>query len=164
MEIMACLKSKPAGYRNVSAVGLAALLAATAPLRAAPAPVNYDPAFVEGLIHRLESAEGEIRDLKAKPATVAEMPAMPAPESFPKIQFHGFGDVTYHANDVKADHNTFTLGQFDVFVTSQLSEKVGVLSETVIEAGGENNHFGVEIDGRWFLSKPIFMIGPRSQS
>ena len=149
MKKTTCLKSKPAGYRNLSAVGLTALLASTAPLRAAPAPATYNPAFVENLLHRLESAESEIRDLKSKPAapaTVVEMPAAPVPESFPQLQFHGFGDVTYHANDVKGDHNTFTLGQFDVFVTSQLSKKVGVLSETVIEAGGEENHFGIEIE------------------
>ena len=166
MKKMTCLKSKPAGYRNVSAVGLAALLAATTPLCAADAPATYDPAFVEKLIHRLESAEGEIRALKAKPAapaTAVEMPSLPQ-AAYPSLQFHGFGDIEYQAanravnntaqttgvnyqqaGNSPGSYNQFYLGELDLFVSSQLSDKFSSLIETVI-AAGTDNHWGIDVE------------------
>ena len=49
-------------------------------------------------------------------------------------QFKGFGNVNYHFMSDSANkvHNNFELGEFDLFVTSQINEKVSFLSEVVI--------------------------------
>jgi hypothetical protein len=58
--------------------------------------------------------------------------------TYPSLQFHGFGDVDYHVQSQKAEKNTFLLGEFDVFLGSQLSPDLDVLSETVISADNTN--------------------------
>jgi hypothetical protein len=69
--------------------------------------------------------------------------------TYPTLQFHGFGDITYHANTLKGDHNSVTLGEFDFFLSSQLSPDMSVLSETVISA--DNTNFdGIEIERLMF--------------
>lgn len=49
-------------------------------------------------------------------------------------QFKGFGNVNYHfMNDSKGKvNNHFELGEFDLFVTSQINDKISFLSEVVI--------------------------------
>lgn len=64
---------------------------------------------------------------------------------FPDLEFHGFGDVTYHASDRQGDKNAFALGQLDFFITSRLSENVSLLAENVVEAGSDNE-FKIEIE------------------
>lgn len=115
-------------------------------------PDVIDRAFVEQLLQRLDTQEAQIKELKSKmaaapPASAEAMPAMPAvPQStFPTIEFHGFGDADYRVSDRQNDKNTFALGQFDLFLTSQLAENLGVLSEVVLEAN-DHNQFGIELE------------------
>jgi hypothetical protein len=46
-----------------------------------------------------------------------------------------FGAVEWGSNRPPGVPNSFTLGQFDLFVTSNLSERVSVLAEVVLEGG-----------------------------
>lgn len=71
------------------------------------------------------------------------------------LQIRGFGDISVHGDTQKGDHTSFTLGQLDLFVTSDVSDKFKFLSEIVFEAGpdniygnpqGEPNSFGVDIE------------------
>jgi len=71
------------------------------------------------------------------------------------LQIRGFGDISVHGDTYKGDHTSFTLGQLDLFVTSDVSDKFKFLSEIVFEAGpnniygnvvGEPNSFGVDIE------------------
>jgi hypothetical protein len=73
--------------------------------------------------------------------------------TYPTLQFHGFGDITYHADTLKGDHNEVTLGEFDFFLSSQLSPDMSVLSETVISAD-ETNFDGIEIERLMFSWTP----------
>src|SRR5262245_34455153 len=64
----------------------------------------------------------------------------------PRLDLHGFFDVVLGASRVKraAGDSTslgFTLGQFDLFMTSRLAERMSFLGEAVIEseAGGESS-------------------------
>ncbi len=67
------------------------------------------------------------------------------PTVFRKFKLRGFADIDYHLADRGPDKNAFRLGQLDLFITSQLTEDLNVLSENVIEAD-EDEHFGFEIE------------------
>jgi hypothetical protein len=71
------------------------------------------------------------------------------------LRIRGFGDTTLHGDTQKGDNTAFTLGQLDLFITSDISEKFKFLSEIVFEGGpdniygvtrGENNAFGVDVE------------------
>jgi hypothetical protein len=58
------------------------------------------------------------------------------------LRIRGFGDVTLHGDTQKGDKTSFSLGELDLFVTSDISEKFKFLSEIVFE-GGPDNYLGV---------------------
>jgi hypothetical protein len=71
------------------------------------------------------------------------------------LRIRGFGDISFHGDTQKGDTTSFSLGQLDLFVTSDVSDKFKFLSEIVFEAGptdiygkviGEPNSFGVDIE------------------
>ena len=71
------------------------------------------------------------------------------------LRIRGFGDINFHGDTGKGDTTSFTLGQLNLFVTSDMSEKFKFLSEIVFEAGpdniygrtrGEANVFGVDVE------------------
>ncbi len=134
---------------------------------------DSDREIIQQLLERVKQLETEVRELKgehadktasnpdpaAKPASsetqarqapvsssqaqsMAAMGAEPT-SSFGHMQFRGFSDISYHASDLKGDTNSFALGQFNLFITSKLSERWGVLAEAVMEADQQN---GVGID------------------
>ena len=71
------------------------------------------------------------------------------------LRIRGFGDISLHGDTMKGDTTSFSLGQLDLFVTSDVSDKFRFLSEIVFENGGTNiygtpvgdkNSFGVDIE------------------
>ena len=71
------------------------------------------------------------------------------------LRIRGFGDINFHGDTLKGDTTSFTLGQLNLFITSDISEKFKFLSEIVFEGGpdniygqteGENNTFGVDVE------------------
>jgi len=60
----------------------------------------------------------------------------------PKLEIRGFTDITFsterRVNAGRATPSTFSLGQYDLFITSKLTDTVSVLSETVLEFGEDN--------------------------
>ena len=62
------------------------------------------------------------------------------------MQIRGFGDTTFHGSDQKGKHTSFSLGQLNLFVTSDVSEKFRLLSEIVFEADQATNSFGVDVE------------------
>jgi hypothetical protein len=71
------------------------------------------------------------------------------------LRIRGFGDISVHGDDQQGDTTSFSLGQLDLFVTSDVSDKFKFLSEIVFEAGATNiygitdgpqNSFGVDIE------------------
>ncbi len=71
------------------------------------------------------------------------------------LRMRGFGDINLHGDTGQGDTTSFTLGQLNLFVTSDISEKFKFLGEIVFEAGpdniygqtrGEPNAFGVDIE------------------
>src|SRR4029077_15819294 len=61
------------------------------------------------------------------------------------LRIRGFGDVNLHGGDQRRTTTSFALGQVDLFVTSDVSEKFKFLSEIVFEADPTNS-FGVDIE------------------
>ena len=76
------------------------------------------------------------------------------------LRIRGFGDVTFHGDNYHpagqpGDKTAFSLGQLDLFVTSDISDRFRFLSEIVFEAGPDNiygqttgtpNAFGVDVE------------------
>lgn len=71
------------------------------------------------------------------------------------LRIRGFGDINLHGDSGKGNTTSFSLGQLNLFVTSDISEKFKFLSEIVFESGpdniygvttGEANKFGVDIE------------------
>jgi hypothetical protein len=71
------------------------------------------------------------------------------------LRIRGFGDISVHGDTREGDHSTFSLGQLDLFVTSDVSDKFKFLGEIVFEAGptniygtvdGEPNSFSVDVE------------------
>ena len=134
---------------------------------------DSDKQTIEMLVRRIERLEAHDAQLEARIAQLeSTKPPMPAAPSEPapippaamepklsaelgepermdvsktRLNIRGFGDVTFHGDTAKRDTTAFTLGQLDLFVTSDLSEKFKFLSEVVFEAGPDNV-FGVDVE------------------
>jgi hypothetical protein len=71
------------------------------------------------------------------------------------LRIRGFGDISLHGDTQQGDTTSFSLGQLDLFVTSDVSDKFRFLSEIVFENGGTNiygtqvgdpNSFDVDVE------------------
>ncbi len=66
------------------------------------------------------------------------------------LRMRGFGDVTLHGSNQRGDTTSFSLGQLNLFVTSDVSERFKFLSEIVFEAGPllglPTNSFDVDVE------------------
>ncbi len=124
-------------------------------------PTNIDREYLDKLVNRMQSDEAELKSLKKEMAiSQGTTPENTTPQ-FPTLQFHGFADVDYFYNSrygaagstavpfydpsAKTRGNSFYLGEFDLFLQSQLAETWSVLTEDVISAGGDN-HTGIDIE------------------
>lgn len=58
------------------------------------------------------------------------------------LRIRGFGDISLHGDTRKGDTTSFSLGQLDLFVTSDVSDKFKFIGEIVFEAGA-NDYYGV---------------------
>ena len=132
-----------------------------------------DRQTIQMLLRRVEQLEARVSQLEAGKTAVAatsgagdasaqtaNTPAPPVsePEGKPAhgmaermdtsntlMRIRGFGDVTFHGDNQKGDTTSFTLGQLNLFVTSDISERFKLLSEIVFEADTHNN-MGVDIE------------------
>lgn len=109
---------------------------------------------MQRLLQRIDELEHRVRQLESTPITKGSVPepaaASPSPtlavaedlaadaSTKPGIRFQGFADTGYAKMLSGHEPNHFGLGQLDLFVTSQLHDKVSVLVEAVIEHGHNN--------------------------
>ena len=56
----------------------------------------------------------------------------------PMLRIRGFSDFNYRVSNQSGETNSFTLGAFDLFISSQISEKFSMLSEVNFEFGDDN--------------------------
>jgi hypothetical protein len=124
---------------------------------------------LEGRVTELEAALAKTGTAPPSPVS-PQATAPPQPETEPQTQpaesqgmelnrtllrIRGFSDITFHGNNHLHDSplcqaytcfpSSFTIGQVNLFVTSDLSERFKFLSEIVFEAD-EVNNFGVDVE------------------
>ena len=132
-----------------------------------------DQATIQMLLQRIEKLEARVAQLEGtsqqgaapvNPVATEQVVTTPPSEtamsermdvSKTLLRIRGFGDVNFHGSNQKGDTSSFTLGQLNLFVTSDISEKFKFLSEIVFEAGpdniygiprGETNSFAVDLE------------------
>jgi hypothetical protein len=119
---------------------------------AAPAPAQIQ--------QRMDKQDADITALKNQ-LTASSLASLKP--QFPNLQFHGFGDLDYAMDTRRTMNvpgnvgglpygvgyygikNTFYLGEFDLFIKSQLSDKASMVNETVLSAGSDN-HMTIDIE------------------
>jgi hypothetical protein len=69
-------------------------------------------------------------------------PDMSVP-GLPSLHVQGFSDIQYHSSGMPGDHSSFALGQFNLFITNRLSNKLSILGEVIMEA---DTHNAIEVD------------------
>jgi len=141
-------------------------------LEAAKAPPSTDGAAA-GEVERSQGPSLPVEGASAPAiASVADVKPAHAPTAAPSeqdatdnmdrmdvsktlLRIRGFGDVSLHGSNQEGDTTSFSLGQLDLFVTSDVSDRFRFLSEIVFEAGpntiygvkdGEKNSFGVDLE------------------
>lgn len=104
-------------------------------------------------IEALESKEkvlsGEVQTLRGKPEEV-----VPGEESefaglinIPRLKMKGFSDIGFSAKTTSgADSNTFSLGTVDLFITSEVADRVSFLAETDFEFNTDTNEGNFELE------------------
>src|SRR2546429_58493 len=136
-------------------------------------------AELEAKVKKIDQREARARQPEDEKLSTASAPAAPvaaqtsaAPEKESELQeeppvpermdvsktllrIRGFGDINLHGDNQKGDTTSFTLGQLNLFVTSDISERFKVLSEIIFEGGpdniygvttGQRNTFGVDVE------------------
>jgi hypothetical protein len=59
---------------------------------------------------------------------------------------HAFGSLNWRASDAPASPNSFGLGQFALFVTKAIDDRVSVLAEVVMEASSANTRVTTDLE------------------
>src|SRR4051812_9581735 len=67
-------------------------------------------------------------------------PSAPAGPVEPQLDVHLFADIKFSATDSVGSKNGFSLGQFDLFAHSQLSDNLSVLTEATLTALPRNTY------------------------
>ena len=134
-----------------------------APAQQTPDSADQDKQTIRMLLQRVEQLETRVAQLEAArqgpPALAltqvaqqtsapadseteaqAEQPSEPERMDLSKtlLRMRGFGDITLHGDNHRGDTTSFSLGQLNLFVTSDVSEKFKFLTEIVFEAGSDN--------------------------
>jgi hypothetical protein len=156
------------GRSLLSASVLMALFAGLSP---AQETATIDAETAKALLQRVKDLESQVSLLKAQmqglsasagtapgaaPVSTASGPPPAQPEVMPghgadsngapRLQLRGYADVGWNASDQKGSTNSFALGQFNLFITSRLTDKASFLSETVVEADPATNQFGIDLE------------------
>ena len=114
---------------------------------------------IDQLEARVKQLEGEKPSTASAPSSLVPAQTSAAPEkemglqeeppvpermdvSKTLLRIRGFGDINLHGDNQKGDTTSFTLGQLNLFVTSDISERFKFLSEIIFE-GGPDNIYGV---------------------
>lgn len=99
------------------------------------------------LIQQLNSRL-EMIEQKEKVEYEAISEAVSPSVELPRMQVKGFADISFSAQKAEtpadASPDTFTLGEFDFMVTSQISDGISFFSENVIEFGETSTDIDIE--------------------
>lgn len=128
------------------------------PVTAQTQPETAGDEATRRLLERVDELEREVRELRQPSQTPIAESAPPgdppqddhdshisdttSPETrvSPLAEIHWFGDVGFRASDQEGDTASFALGQLDLFLTSNLTDHLNILSELVFKAGNDNRY------------------------
>jgi hypothetical protein len=79
-------------------------------------------------------------------AQPAEQHDAASPAGRPELVVHLFGSVDWEASQQPETPNSFALGQFALFATSAINDRVSVLAEVVMEASGANTRVITDLE------------------
>lgn len=136
---------------------------APAPSAAAPStpvsPAKFDrpnAVSVQTLSQGPPAAKATPAEAEAQTETSVEHPEPERMDmSKTLLRIRGFGDVSLNGSNQHGSTTSFSLGQLNLFVTSDISEKFKFLGEIVFESGpdtfygvpgGHNNEVGVDVE------------------
>ncbi len=184
-SLAARLNQRPQHRRGawaaMAVVAVSILMMARVALAQQPsAYADADKQTIQLLIQRVNQLEARVAQLEARqnpsaPRVTADTPASQTvgqarPEAEQQVEpaepermdlsktllrIRGFGDMTLHGDTQHGDTTSFSLGQLNLFVTSDISENFKFLSEIVFEAGtaqqrpaapGVTNTFTVDVE------------------
>jgi hypothetical protein len=126
---------------------------AAAPMAAAAGRPALESAAASSVMKAAPSQKEAPTAAEPEPQTDNAMERMDVSRTLLRIR--GFGDISLHGDTGQGDRTSFSLGQLDLFVTSDVSEKFKFLSEIVFEAGSSNiygtqvgdpNSLGVDLE------------------
>ena len=130
------------------AIGLALCLVCEPMAHAQDAPANADDATKQ-LLERVRELEAKVKQLQEKGSAATSPPAAtgtPVPEPAPvieqppvnevaaRLKLLLFGDTGFQAGRFYGPTNTFEFGEFDMFATARLTDRVSALAEILFTA------------------------------
>jgi hypothetical protein len=129
------LKSQPGAPAPMGGMDGSTVQAGVSAQPPAPADPNARAAALQNAVAQTNSSS----DSEQSQSDNAMMERMDVSRTLLRIR--GFGDISLHGDNQQGDTTSFTLGQLDLFVTSDVSDKFKFLSEIVFE-GGPSNIYG----------------------
>jgi hypothetical protein len=147
--------------RILTPPGLAAFLALCLTcgniVQAQDTPANQDQ-INKQLLERVRELETKLKQFEEKEAASALAPASaPAAEPAPvveqpqvnavadRLKLLLFGDTGYQTGSFYSPHSSFEFGEFDLFATARLTDKVSVLGEVLFSTNFDNS-VGVDVE------------------
>jgi hypothetical protein len=139
------------------AIGLALCPACGTIVCAQDAPASQEDTN-KRLLERIRELEAEMKQLKEKlaaPTAVAAPAPAPEPapvveqpqvnEVAPRLKLLFFGDTGYQIGHYFAPTNTFEFGEFDMFATARLTDRVSALAEILFTSSSDNS-VGIDVE------------------
>jgi len=142
-ELEARVSQLEADKQNAGACRSSSTLISSAASSAAPNPANPGhPAQGIALPQTAQLAHASSSDLPQSSSDNVMTDRMDLSKTLLRIR--GFGDTSLEGDTQKGDTTSFSLGELDLFITSDVSERFKFLSEVVFE-GGPDNYYGVNV-------------------
>ena len=143
------------------AIGLALCLVCGSIAQAQNAPAGQDDATRQ-LLDRVRELEAKVKQLEENRATTAPAPIpapapAPAPEPAPiveqppvnavadRLKLLLFGDTGYQTGRFFGPTSTFEFGEFDMFATARLTDRVSALAEVLFTSTSDNS-VGLDVE------------------
>ena len=140
--------------RLTSILGISICVLCAGIAQAQTPPANQDD-INKQLLERIHELESKVEQLEAKGSgTIAAPVALPAPAPVPetppvvelppvnvvadRLKLLFFGDTGFQTGRFYGPTNTFEFGEFDMFATAHLSDKVSVLGELLFNTNPDN--------------------------
>lgn len=104
---------------------------------------------VEAMENKNETLSKEVKVLKERPIepVAAEETEFEEASGVPELKLKGFADMGFSAKVTdNGDNTSFSRGQLDLFITSEITDKISFLAEPVFESDADTNSQEFELE------------------